>query len=130
MQQFAVANTTPLESTNALAYLWARSRIASLADYIQLDRNDERVKAVTNLGLTYNLLTAYTSFVAVDDVVRNPGGNSTAVKQALPLPQGVENTAVGAGVPAVPEPESWALMIAVAAIIGFKVYRARKARCA
>jgi Ca-activated chloride channel family protein len=130
VQQFRVEGARSLEETNALAYLWARSRIASLSDYIKLERTDERVKAVTNLGLTYNLLTAYTSFVAVDDVVRNPGGNTTAVKQPLPLPQGVENSAVGAGVAAVPEPETWALLIAGVAILGFKIYRARKTRCA
>lgn len=130
VQQFPVENTKPLESTDALGYLWARSRIASLSDYIKLERNDERVKAVTNLGLTYNLLTAYTSFVAVDHVVRNPGGGAEPVKQPLPLPQGVEITAVGPGVPAVPEPETWALMGVGAAILAFKVYRARKTRCA
>ena len=129
-QHFDVASTPPVEGTGALAYLWARSRIASLSDYIQLERSDERVKAVTNLGLTYNLLTAYTSFVAVDDVVRNAGGAQQQVKQPLPVPQGVENTAIAAGVPAVPEPETWALMIVGAAILAFKAYRARKARCA
>ena len=85
---------------------------------------------MTNLGLTYNLLTAYTSFVAVDHVVRNAGGNGAAVKQPVPLPKGVDILAVGPGVPAVPEPETWALMAMAAAIIAFKVYRARKSRCA
>ena len=81
LQAFPLAESKPLESTNVLAYLWARSRIASLADYNQLDREDERVKAVTNLGLTYNLLTAYTSFVAVDETVRNTSGHC-AIGQA------------------------------------------------
>ena len=130
VQRFEVGSIKPVEGTGALAYLWARSRIASLGDYNQLERNDERVKAITNLGLTYNLLTAYTSFVAVDHVVRNAGADQQHVKQPLALPQGVENTAVGAGVPAVPEPETWALMIVGAAILAFKAYRARKARCA
>jgi Ca-activated chloride channel family protein len=130
VQQFAVEGARSLESTDALAYLWARSRIASLSDYIKLAPSDERVKAVTNLGLTYNLLTAYTSFVAVDDVVRNPGGNATAVKQPLPLAHGLENSAVGPSVPAVPEPETWALLIVGAALLGYKIYQARKARCA
>ncbi len=129
-QAFPLADSKPLESTNALAYLWARSRIASLADYNQLDREDERVKAVTNLGLTYNLLTAYTSFVAVDETVRNTSGNAQLVKQPLPLPAGVENSAVGAAIQTTPEPEEWMMIFVIAAIIAFRFYSARKRRCA
>jgi len=47
------------------------------------------------LGLKYNLLTAYTSFVAIDNEVRNKDGKPTTVKQPLPLPQGVSDYAVG-----------------------------------
>ena len=49
---------------------------------------------ITRLGLQYNLLTAYTSFVAVDSRVRT-GEKATPVKQPLPLPQGVADSAVG-----------------------------------
>ena len=129
-QQFPVAGIKPLDGTNALAYLWARSRIASLSDYLQLDRSDENVKAITNLGLTYNLLTAYTSFVAVDEVVRNVGGKLQTVKQALPLPQGVENSAVGGAVPTAPEPATWMLFAIASVVLGYRFYRARKIRCA
>ena len=55
------------------------------------------------LGLTYNLLTAYTSFVAVDRVVRNDGTELSRVEQPLPLPQGVSDAAVGDAVSAVEE---------------------------
>ena len=130
VQQFPVGEIKPIESTNALAYLWARARIASLSDYSHLSRTDERVKAVTNLGLTYNLLTAYTSFVAVDDVVRNPGKNAQSVKQPLPLPAGVENSAVGTPIHTTPEPGTWALLTVVAAVLGARLYHARKRRCA
>ena len=46
------------------------------------------------MGLKYNLLTAYTSFVAVDSEVRAKGRKPTTVKQPLPLPEGVSNLAV------------------------------------
>jgi Ca-activated chloride channel family protein len=52
---------------------------------------------VTTLGLTYNLLTAYTSFVAIDAQVRLVDGKPVTVKQPLPLPQGVSDLAVGNG---------------------------------
>ncbi|MEA3213007.1 MAG: Ca-activated chloride channel [Chthoniobacter sp.] len=128
VQKFPVSAATHVQSTQALGYLWARSRIAMLADYHQLHADDERVREVTSLGLTYNLLTAYTSFVAVDPVVRNAGGNAQLVKQPLPLPQGVENSAVGAPISTTPEPNGWMLCLVLAVILGF--YRARRLVCA
>ena len=92
------------DETLALRYLWARSRIARLGDFNRLGRDDEAVREITRLGLAHNLLTDYTSFIAVDHVVRNPGGNATTVDQPLPLPQGVSHLAVGQ-VPSTPEPE-------------------------
>ena len=88
------------------------------------------MKEVTNLGLTYNLLTAYTSFVAVDDMVRNAGGNSQSVKQPLPLPAGVENSAVGTAIQTTPEPGTWALLTVLVLIFGARIYRSRKTECA
>ncbi len=64
----------------ALRYLWARHRITLLSDYNRLKASDERVQEVTNLGLTYNLLTAYTSFVAVDTQVRLEDGRSHTLR--------------------------------------------------
>ena len=116
-QTLDVAHVTPLSTNTALRYLWARHRIAMLGDYQTLDPQDELVKQITTLGLTYNLLTAYTSFVAVDEVIRNVGGQNTSVKQPLPLPQGVSNLAVGGAVPTVLEPETYALMGVVGVLL-------------
>jgi Ca-activated chloride channel family protein len=76
----------------ALKYLWARERIARLDDYGKLGA--EVKKEVTDLGLRYHLMTQYTSFVAVDTIVRDTGEVVT-VKQPLPLPEGVSDYAVG-----------------------------------
>jgi Ca-activated chloride channel family protein len=92
-----VEKVKPLESNSALRYLWARHRISLLSDYNHLRPNDERVKEATSLGMTYNLLTAYTSFVAIDSQVRLVDGQPATVRQPLPLPQGVSNYAVGEG---------------------------------
>ncbi len=85
----------PSESNSALRYLWARHRVSLLSDYNVIRNDPDRVKEVTHLGLTYNLLTAYTSFVAIDTEVRVKGGEAVTVKQPLPLPQGVSDYAVG-----------------------------------
>ncbi len=87
----------PMKSNSALQYLWARQRIALLSDYNFLRQDDSRTKEVTQLGLTYNLLTAYTSFVAIDTEARLANGQAVTVKQPLPLPEGVSDYAVGKG---------------------------------
>ena len=89
----AEANTSG--DNGALRYLWARQKIMWLSDMNKLQRDDARVKQVTDLGLKYNLLTDYTSFIAVDTVVRADGTKTETVKQPLPLPLGVSDRAVG-----------------------------------
>ncbi|MFH1051474.1 MAG: TonB family protein [bacterium] len=79
----------------ALKYLWARNKIAVLNDYATVGDKEKYKPEVTELGLRYNLLTEYTSFVAVDYITRNENGKLVTVKQALPLPEGVSDYAVG-----------------------------------
>ena len=90
-----VSRVKPSPDNSPLRYLWARHRIALLSDYNKLRLDDKRVNEVTELGLSYNLLTAYTSFVAIDSEIRNKDGKPTTVKQPLPLPEGVSDYAVG-----------------------------------
>ena len=90
--------------TDALNYLWARSRIARMSDFTPKPNSNDNRAEIVSLGLKYNLLTPFTSFVAVDEIVRNPNGTGTDVKQPLPLPKHVSNLAVGGGVKKAPEP--------------------------
>jgi Ca-activated chloride channel family protein len=101
---FQVTDAKPSADLQALRYLWARERVKRLSDY-GADDGDATRQTVTALGLKYELLTAYTSFVAVHEVVRNanPDGSSPVVDQPLPLPQGVSDHAV-------PEPEMTLLL--------------------
>ena len=82
-------------SNKALGYLWARNKIAELDDYHKLFNEDVKAEVIA-LGLKYNLLTNYTSFVAVDEAIVNKDGTLTKVKQPLPMPNNVNNSAVGA----------------------------------
>lgn len=92
-----VEQTVPASRQPALRYLWARHRIATLADLNQAESDAKTVEEITRLGLSYNLLTGFTSFVAVDSRVRNENGQTTTVQQPLPLPEGVSDLAVGGG---------------------------------
>lgn len=95
IREFDVASTPPSAEYRALRYLWARTRVAELSDFNFNMDQEEAKREVTSLGLTYDLLTKYTSFIAVHDVVRNLEGDAENVQQPLPLPQGVSNLAVG-----------------------------------
>ncbi|MCE5334816.1 MAG: VWA domain-containing protein [Desulfobacteraceae bacterium] len=90
-----ISGVKALPENSALQYLWARSRIAQLSDYNNLQPNDARVAQITELGLNYSLLTAYTSFVAIDSEIRRKEGDLATVEQPLPLPEGVSDLAVG-----------------------------------
>lgn len=88
-----------------LEYLWARARVARLAFRDGSTGSEQYKEAITALGLTHNLLTRYTSFVAVDELIRNTGQKTVDVSQPLPLPQGVSNAAIATnGFHQVPEP--------------------------
>jgi Ca-activated chloride channel family protein len=100
-----VAGVQPDDANRALRYLWARSRVAELSDYGSGNLDADRISNITSLGLKYSLLTQYTSFIAVREVVRNPAGDAKDVNQPLPLPLGVSDLAVGGGTEAGSEPE-------------------------
>ncbi|KAF1056835.1 MAG: hypothetical protein GAK44_00072 [Pseudomonas delhiensis] len=103
------------DNGEALAHLWARKRLAALMDQEALDDGFEFSSQILDLGLKYQLLTPYTSFIAVDQQVSNPAPQaSKTVDQPLPLPQGVSNNAVGSTVPGTPEPGVWAMLLLAA----------------
>lgn len=88
---------TPSVKNKALRYLWARQRIQQLSDYNSGSDLQEVKSKIIELGLKYNLLTEYTSFIAVDSIVRNVGGEMTTVVVPNPMPQGVSDKAIGGG---------------------------------
>jgi Ca-activated chloride channel homolog len=116
-QRFDVSKIAARPENRALPYLWARERIASLSDFGFGEPSPESKAAVTALGLKYSLLTQYTSFIAVSEVVRNRGTPASDVAQPLPLPDGVSNSAVGQAMTGAPEPELLLLMALVLALL-------------
>ena len=109
---------------SALRHLWARTRIAELSDFGPAAPDQDRVSEITTLGLAYGLLTRYTSFVAVQEIVRT-AESGEHVDQPLPLPAGVSDLAVG--VTRGPEPGFvWVAAIALALFAGTTFMRARR----
>ncbi|GAA4343039.1 VIT domain-containing protein [Variovorax defluvii] len=117
----------------ALRSLWARHRIARLGDQEALEGGDALKQRITELGLRYGLLTQYTSFIAVDEVVRNPTPQAgTTVDQPQPLPKGVSEQALGQGhalgaeVPSTPEPETLGAIAVALSMLAMLRRRARR----
>jgi len=115
------------QTTSALRLLWARQRIAALSDQEALEGGSQQKAAITELGLRYSLLTQYTSFIAVDQVVRNSNpALAPTVDQPSPLPQGVSALAIGAVVPSTPEPAAWLALLVVLGIVVATVVAQRR----
>jgi Ca-activated chloride channel family protein len=124
-QTLDLAHATTLPTNDALSHLWARARIAELGDDVNLQHDDARVTQITDLGLRYSLLTKYTSFVAVDEVVRRTAPEVKTVKQPLPLPAGVPEEAVGQNISTSPEPGTTALLLVAIVLLPIAYLRRR-----
>lgn len=86
-------------------------------DYGYNKDNPEVKEEVTKLGLSYSMMTPYTSFVAVIDTIRNTEGKSADADQPLPLPCGVSAFAVGGGYRAYSEPDDIFLLLTMICVL-------------
>lgn len=125
-QRFDVSQLASRPEHRALSYLWARSRVASLSDFGFGEPSARAKQEITTLGLRYNLLTEYTSFVAVARKVVNPGGAAHDVDQPLPLPAGVSNSAIGPSADGADEPELWLLLLLGAIVMAVRIWQPRR----
>ena len=79
---------------DVLAPLWARARIDWLMarDWLGIQQRNpdpKLKKAITRLGLKYNLVTQFTSFVAVEEKVITEGGKPKTVEVPVEMTDGV-----------------------------------------
>ncbi len=84
---------------DVLATLWARTRIDDLMsqDFKGLQQgnmSEDLKKAITQLGLDYRLMTQFTSFVAVEEMVVTDGGQPRRIDVPVEVPEGVNRAAV------------------------------------
>src|SRR3989440_11190886 len=88
------------ESQNdVLSTLWARTRVDDLMsqDFKGAQQGvmkDEVKQAITQLGLDYRLMTQFTSFVAVEEMIVNDGGQPRRIDVPVEVPEGVNRAAV------------------------------------
>ena len=84
---------------DVLATLWARNRVD---DLMSQDFNgaqegkmrDDVKQAIVQLGLDYRLMTQFTSFVAVEEMIVTDGGQPRRIDVPVEVPEGVNREAV------------------------------------
>jgi Ca-activated chloride channel homolog len=94
----------PVDFSNAqqhdvLATLWARTRIDDLMSQDfrgaqQGNMKDDVKQSITQLGLDYRLMTQFTSFVAVEEMIVTDGGQPRRIDVPVEVPEGVNRAAV------------------------------------
>jgi Ca-activated chloride channel family protein len=80
---------------DVLAPLWARARVDDLMndDYAGAQSGNMRADlkdTITQLGIEYRLMTQFTSFVAVEEMVVTDGGQPRRIDVPVEVPQGMK----------------------------------------
>jgi Ca-activated chloride channel family protein len=87
------------QQRDVLATLWARTRVDDLMSQdfkgAQAGNMQDDVKqAITQLGLDYRLMTQFTSFVAVEEMIVTDGGKPRRIDVPVEVPEGVNRAGV------------------------------------
>lgn len=125
-QRFELAHVSSRPEHAALSQLWARARVARLSDFGFGEPSPAAKAEIIALGLQHQLLTEFTSFVAVTRNVVNTTGSAQDTKQPLPLPAGVSNHAVGPTPDGADEPELLGLAMLVLVLALGAAWRERR----
>ncbi|MHC4607771.1 MAG: VIT domain-containing protein [Planctomycetota bacterium] len=93
-EAYATTLTVDLDDSGArhasLANIWARAKIADLYDRMTWHPHlGELTEEIKHTALHYGLVSAFTSFIAVDSSRRTEGDHGTTVKVPVPVPDGV-----------------------------------------
>jgi Ca-activated chloride channel family protein len=93
-REISVELPETMAANDVLAPLWARARIDSLMaqDYAGVQRGTPRPElkdTITQLGIEYKLMTQFTSFVAVEEMVVTDGGQPRRIDVPVEVPEGV-----------------------------------------
>jgi Ca-activated chloride channel family protein len=66
-------------------------KLAQLADQLLPEPRGDWQQQVKQVALDFNLMSAFTAFVAVDSATRTKAGQGTTVPVAVPVPEGVNH---------------------------------------
>ena len=100
VREIPVSFPETMASHDVLSSLWARRRIDDLMaqDYSGAQRGEmqpELKQTITQVGLEYRLMTQFTSFVAVEEMIVTDGGQPRRIDVPVEVPEGVNPNMVG-----------------------------------
>jgi Ca-activated chloride channel family protein len=75
--------------SKALPAVWARMKIADLADRAAIEGGIDLPSQIRQIAMEYNLMSAYTAFIAVDSMTRTAGDHGVTIAVPVPVPEGV-----------------------------------------
>jgi Ca-activated chloride channel family protein len=84
------ATLTDAATHKGLPSIWARMKIAALADQSTYQPDPDLPGQIKQVALDYSLMSAFTAFVAVDSTRQTEGSEGTTVPVAVPVPEGVK----------------------------------------
>ncbi len=73
-----------------IASIWARKQIETLASRAAYDNDSQLPEKIKQVALEYSLMSAYTSFIAVDSSRQTAGDHGISVAVPVPVPDGVK----------------------------------------
>jgi Ca-activated chloride channel family protein len=87
------------EQHDVLATLWARTRVDDLMGQDmngvqQGTMKDDLKQAIIQLGLDFRIMTQFTSFVAVEEMIVTDGGQPRRIDVPVEVPEGVNRDAI------------------------------------
>jgi Ca-activated chloride channel family protein len=100
VREIPVSFPETMASHDVLSSLWARRRIDDLMaqDYSGAQSGEmqpELKQTITQVGLEYRLMTQFTSFVAVEEMIVTDGGQPRRIDVPVEVPEGVNPNMVG-----------------------------------
>ena len=129
-RRISMANAHTESGHSGVASLWARRKIAGLLDEIPMGRPEEQVReTVLPLALAHRLLSPYTSFVAIEEVVaRSPAEplRGVPVANTAPLGQSAQPFAYPATATTGPA-KAWFALLALFLAVLVRLVRAGEA---
>lgn len=98
-REIPVSFPETMASHDVLPSLWARRRVDALMDQDYAGLQQEQMRSdlkqtITQLGIEYRLMTQFTSFVAVEEMIVTDGGQPRRVDVPVEVPAGVNQEMV------------------------------------
>lgn len=112
-------DTTRVSFHPAITTLWARKRVEDLMDQWRESAGDAQTDIRSEIvahAIRYRLVTRFTSLVAVEEKIVNPGGQSNTTAVASELPEGMQMDKVF-GAPATGTADAFFEALGIAALV-------------